>query len=55
MFCLNLKNDRQKTTGTIGGIASMLVLSLSLFKLSFSTRSKIFRMKKINPNEAIEE
>ena len=33
----------------------MLILSLSLFKLSFSTRSKIFKMKKVNPNEAKEE
>jgi len=45
IFCFNLDNDDEKTTFTIAGIAIMVILSLSMFKLSFSTRSKIKKMK----------
>ena len=48
IFCFNLDNgvnDDEKTTFTIAGIAIMVILSLSMFKLSFSTRLKIKKMK----------
>ena len=45
MFCLNFDDSEERTRGSIAGIAFMFILSLSMFKLSFSTRSKIKKMK----------
>ena len=55
MFCFGLKTNQDKMQGSIVGIVLMIILSFIIFKLGYSTRSKIKRMKLIIPNEPVEE